>query len=139
MNYSTAVFLINPSARAIRVSYDGEGKDYLFKTLDTNIKVDDLVVIPTNTRHNATVGKVSEVDVDVDFDSNIQLKWVICTIDKTNYDHVLAQEAQAIEKIKSAEMRNKREELAKKLLANTEEELKSLQIANPTPNAEKAA
>ena len=83
MNHSTAIFLINNDVRAIAVTYEkiDLAKDttkmmkyqaaYLsggrlpdgavvFKTMDTAIKVDDFVIVPTDTRHGMTVCKVVE-------------------------------------------------------------------------------
>lgn len=74
MNYSTAVMLFNPEIRAISVSYEkdekGAGKKpfYTYKTLDKTIEKGDLVVVPTDTRHEFTVVRVEEVDVEVDYE-----------------------------------------------------------------------
>ena len=60
MNYSTAIFLISDEVRAINVTYerDGDAKRTLFKTFSKTIKIDDYVVVETNTRHHMTVCKV---------------------------------------------------------------------------------
>lgn len=131
MNYTTAVFLINADVRAILCTYEPEERAnncYVFKTLDKSIQKDDLVVVPTNTRHGMTVVKVAEVDVDIDFDSDIQMKWVVGRVDKAAYDMTLAREAEAVAVIKSAEKTKKRNELSAALLANSEEALKALPI-----------
>lgn len=142
MNYSTAVFLINKSARAVKVSYEPDparpdeaipGKTYIFKTLDPTIAVRDFVIIPTDTRWQMTIGRVEEVDVEVDFDAPIQLKWIIGRVDLASHNTVLAQEAQAITSIRSAEIRRKRDELARDLFADNDA-LRALPIAtNITP------
>lgn len=142
MNYSIAVFLINKSARAVKVSYEpdparpGEAmpsKTYIFKTLDPTVAVRDLVIIPTDTRWQMTVARVEEVDIEVDFDSSIQLKWIIGRVDVAGYNTVLAQETQAITSIRSAEIRRKRDELARDLFADNDA-LRTLPIAtNITP------
>lgn len=125
MNYTTAIFLVNRDVRAVLVTYEADevGKPptaprELFKTFDQSIAVDDLVVVPTATRHLMTVVKVVEVDVEVDFDSNKEAKWIICKTDSDGYNHVLKLEASAVQAIKSAEVRKRREELADKLLAD---------------------
>ena len=135
MNYSLAIFLINPNVRAIQVSYEPqephrEPKVYTFKTFDTTITKGDLVTIPTDTRHKATVAKVEAVDVDVDFDSIIDYKWIISKIDLTENTSILAQEGEAIATIRAAEKRKHREELAKSLLANSGADLSNLSILN---------
>jgi hypothetical protein len=68
VNYTTAVFLINDSIRAVTCTYENDGKRVPFKTLDKTIAVDDIVVVPSGTRHGMTTCKVVEVDSDVDYD-----------------------------------------------------------------------
>lgn len=131
MNYSTAVFLINKHIRGVLCTYE-EGDTAsrtLFKTLDSEIRAGDFVVVPTDTRHKMTVVKVVEVDADVDFDSQKKVDWIICKVDRAAYERNLEHEADAIQKIKSAELRKKREDLAKSLLANNLEEIKALPMA----------
>lgn len=131
MNYSTAVFLINPNARAVYATYE-EGEKApktLFKTLDPGIKIDDLVIVPTDTRHKMTVVKVVEVDVDFDLDTTINIPWIIGPVDRAAFDKTLAAEQQAIQAIKSAELRKKRDDLRAALLVD-QEALKSLPITS---------
>jgi hypothetical protein len=111
MNYTSAVMLVNPNIRAIHVIYekDIEGKPpqtrYTFKTLDSDLKAGDLVVIPTDTRHGFTVVEVVNTDVEVDFDSPTQLKWVVGRVDLQGYYTVLLEEGKAISAIKESEKR----------------------------------
>lgn len=130
MNYSTAVFLINKHARAIACTYEAADNSArtTFKTLDPEVKVGDFVVVPTDTRHKMTVCKVVEADVDVDFDSTVQMAWIISRVDRAPHEQILAQEAQAVATIKSGELRKKREDLAKSLLADKVADLKALPI-----------
>ena len=131
MNYSTAIFLINKHARAVKATYEAEDNApaNVFKTLDPNVSVGDYILVPTNTRHKMTVCKVKEVDVDIDLEAPGEVQWVIGIIDTTMYQQLLAQEAQAIQKIKSAELRKKRDELSKALFADHIEDLKALPIS----------
>jgi len=130
MNYTTAIFLINKNVRAVMCNYepDAEHKTTMFKTLDPTIKVSDLVIVPTKTRHGMTVSKVVEVDVDVDFDSACLVAWIVCKVDSANYEATLGQEADAVAVIKSAEKTKKRNELAAALLADSKDALKALPI-----------
>ena len=132
MNLTTAIFIINPNVRAIRVSYEPgrEGDQYVFKSFDQSIKVDDMVVIPTDSRYKQTVGKVVEVDLDIDIDSSIQFKWIIDKVDLAAHQNVLDLEADAVKKIKSAEMLSKRKELSEKLKADNPGLLDNLAIAD---------
>lgn len=124
MNYSTAIFLVNKDVRAVAVSYerDSEGKGVkpftLFKTMDPAVKPEDMVIIPTDTRHMMTVARVEEVDLEVELESAIQMKWLVGPVDDTAFRAIVAMERSAIERIKSAEINAKREELRAKLLAD---------------------
>lgn len=135
MNYSTAVFLINKNVRAVTAVYESESSfkglapRTIFKTLDATITVGDHVIVPTTTRHNMTVCKIVEVDVDVDFDSAVQMQWIIGKVDDTPYKLILSQEAAAIDKIKSAELRQKRADLRTALFADNLAEIAALPIA----------
>lgn len=138
MNYSTAIFLINPKVRAIAAIYEPDTESRktprtIFKTFDQTLSVGDYILVPTETRHKMTVNKVVEVDLDPDLESNAQMHWVIGVVDKAAYDDVLAQEARAIELMKAAEKTHAREELRKKMLAHVDEQkLAALQITRMT-------
>ena len=121
MNYSTAVLLVNPNIRVVKVSYEGTEKDTLtaFKTMDSSIAKDDLVVVPTDTRCKMTVAKVAEPDVEVDFDADKPIGWVVAKVNRADYDRVLELEKEAIATIRQAEIRKRRETLAKALLDDT--------------------
>lgn len=79
MNFSTAVFLINDKARAIKAVYEPHDgvKQTTFKTLDPDIKKDDLVVVATGTRHGFTVVKVVETDLSIDFKDKTEMCWIV--------------------------------------------------------------
>lgn len=133
MNYTTAIFLINSSVRAVKCRYEPPednktAKHYLFKTLDKSIKVDDLVVVPSGTRYGFTVVKVVETDVDVDFDDSVNYKWVVSRVDFDPYNTTIGQEEQAIVVIKSAEKTKQRNALRDALLVDSSEALKALPI-----------
>jgi hypothetical protein len=132
MNYSTAIFLINKNVIAIEAIYD-DGKDAeVFKTFDdfdSKINVGDILVVESGTRHKMTTVKVTKVDAQVDLDGPKQVKWVIAKVDKDAFEkNILLPEATAIEKIKSAEMRAKRQALADALLMD-KDEMKALPLA----------
>lgn len=136
MNYSTAIFLINDQVRAIKVGYDPESTrplgqdDRVLKTLDQTIKKDDYVVVPTGTRHGMTVCKVKEVDINLDLDSPVQIEWAIGKVDKDAFDKLVAEEAVAVDTIKSAETRQKRDALRQALFKDQEEKFKSLALSH---------
>lgn len=150
MNYSTAVMLINENIRAIKVIYEPEtdeqipqrvkdtGKKpvkgqtrYVLKTLDPNIKAGDYVVVPTTTRHGLTVVLVDEVDVEVDYDSTTEIKWVISRVDLSDSKLIAAEEIKWIEALKASEKRKKKQEIKKNLLDMYQDDgIEKLAIAN---------
>jgi|HubBroStandDraft_1064217.scaffolds.fasta_scaffold1016346_1 hypothetical protein len=132
MNYSTAVFLINNHARAINVTYesDDNAKRETVKTLDPTIKVDDFVVVQSGTRHKMTVCKVVETDVDFDLESSTPMNWIVGKVDDEAFKLTLQQEQQAIQAIKSAELRQKRDNLRDNLLKDHLGTIKALPLAS---------
>lgn len=133
MNYSTAVMLFNQDIRAVRVSYDpsdkvnGKPRDYLFKTLDPELIVGDYVNIPTETRHNITVGRVEEIDSEVDFDSELEIKWVISRVPMREHENILYDEQQWIAEMKKAQARKKKEDIKKSMVEMYEADGSSLE------------
>lgn len=130
MNNSKIVLLINDKARAMMGSYDSVEKDKIFKTLDPNIKVGDFVVVESTTRHNMTVVEVTEADIDVDFDKEETVRWIIQKIDDAPFKNMLEQEKEAIAAVHSAERRRKKEQLRASLFADHQERLKALPMAD---------
>lgn len=90
MNYTTAIFLISDQARAVNVTYesDDDAPRTMFKTLDPNIKVDDFVTVPTDTRHHMTVCKVVEVDVEPDLETSKEMKWIVGVVGTADFDQI---------------------------------------------------
>ena len=132
-NNSTIVFLINDDVRAVNVKYEkgDNAPEYTFKTMDPTIQVGDYVVIPTDSRHNMTVALVSEVDIELDFATDMHIRWIMARVDLTEHEAVLEKEKAAITAVQSAERRKKREELRAALLANSDEQIKSLELSSP--------
>lgn len=116
MNESTAVFLIRDDVRAIEATYEPEESPKLFKTFDPNIKVDDFVIVPTDTRHKMTVCQVTDVDLDIDVETTQTVKWIIGTISPEDFEKLKEAEAEAISLIKHAQKRKRRAELRDALL-----------------------
>ncbi len=139
MNYSRAIFLISDNARAVMCTYeaDDDAPQTMFKTLDPDIKVDDFVVVPTNTRHKMTVCKVMAVDVEPDLESSANIDWIVGVISRADFEAIKSQEDEAIERIKAAERRRKKAELRETLLKDAEQDLKALPIYTATDDSDK--
>lgn len=133
MNYSTAIFLINDNVRAVMCAYESKehAPQTMFKTMDQTIKEGDFVIVQSGTRHGMTVVKVVDTDPEIepDFESREELKWIIGTIDLEDFEALKSQEDEAITAIKKAEKRKKRADLRKTLMADYEETINELPIA----------
>ena len=127
MNLSKAILLINPNIRVIETQYEVDPpagspardapKKTLFKTLDPNIKVGDIVLVPTTTRWKASANKVTAVDVQIDdHDSPGELKWLIDRVDTIAYDRSVAMEQEAFTVMRDAEKKRKQAELLKSIM-----------------------
>lgn len=136
MNYSTAVFLINPNCRAIEAIYEADtdtrkAPRSIFKTFDETLSEGDIILVPSDTRHKVTTCKVTAVDVELDITTVAEIKWIIGVVDQAGYEELKAIEEKAITQIKAAEKNHQREELRKKMFANMDESaVKTLQLAN---------
>jgi hypothetical protein len=136
MNYSTAVFVLNDHCRLIAATYEPDSTSpaalmakaapgevrlarTLFKTFDQTIKKDDLIIVPTNTRHKFTICKVVEVGLQVDLDSSLHIDWVAGVFDQTEHNRTLAMEAEMARTMRDADLQTKREALRASLMANS--------------------
>lgn len=139
-NLSIAVFLVNPAVRGMMVAYEPEStpptateisKRTLFKTFDKALKVDDLVIIPTNTRQKFTVARIAAADIEVDLEHHGEVRWIAGPVDVAAYQAVLDAEQKMLDQIKAAEATHRRKELAEKLMAHADTKaIGALQIAN---------
>lgn len=117
MNRTTTVFLVNKNVRAVMGIYEPGAKPEMFKTFDPSVKKDDLMVVTTDTRHNFTVVKVTDVDVAVDIeDPNVKVKWAVTKLDLAEHNKIVSQENDAVDRVKHAEMNKKRRELMDNLV-----------------------
>lgn len=123
MHNSRKIFLTDKEPRCILTSYENvenaPTKEY--KTYDTSIEAGDYVVIPTDTRHNMTVVKVEEVDVEADLDSDEPVSWVICKADRTEFERVTKVENTFLTGVRSAEKKRRKEQLRQDFLSDVDE------------------
>ena len=122
MNLSAAIMLFDETVRPVRVEYDPDNKynnqgamKRLFKTIDASIKKDDLVVVPTTTRHGFTIAKVTEVDFVVDFSNAEEWDWIAQKFDKLTFDDVVRTESGIKAKVAKAEENKMRTEMLQTL------------------------
>ncbi len=142
MNYSTAILVMNPDARCVKVIYEPDTDHTkqtreMFKTFDKTLKVGDFVVVPTSTRFNLTVCKIVEVDIDDWMDTSKDLGWVVGRVDMADAEKVKAWEADAIQGLKDAEKRKRRREMQASMteaMNEKEKEGLALMLASPLAN-----
>lgn len=127
-NPSTVLFLVNDDLRAIRVSYedDGRSKQTIKKTFLTDLKVGDYVLVETETRWGATVCKVAALNVEPDFSSSTPVGWVFAKINLEELNRLKEEEQRALTIIMEARKREAKETLRKTILAQCGDELKAL-------------
>ena len=138
MNYSTAIFLINNEVRGIAVTYEkidlskdttqmkyqpaylGAGRlpdgAVVMKTMDQDIKINDYVIVPTDTRHGMTVCQVVAIDVEIDFDLTTECHWIVGKVDTAPFEKLRQQEAEAIARLKESKTHARRKTLAAELM-----------------------
>ena len=128
MHPSRKIFLINDAVRAVSAEYEPKGNTTLLKTMDPDLKVGDFVVCETDTRHNMTVSKIVDVDVDIDLESPVNLPWVISCLDLVDHEKLIAAETDALAKIKSAQDKKKRDELRAAMAADYTDDVRDLEL-----------
>lgn len=119
MNLTLASFLVEEKCRAIKVEYDPDVVKnnshtacQFFKTLDPTIAKDDLVIVPTSTRHKFTIVKVLEVDLTVNYDSNTDYQWIGGKFDATAFAGLLEADKEVVKQVGKIEADKKKRELA---------------------------
>jgi predicted Mrr-cat superfamily restriction endonuclease len=132
---SKIVFLINDDARAIEAQYEPHGPVTVFKTMRSNIAVGDLVVVQSTTRFEATVVKVTSIDVEPDLESSTPINWVVDTIDNDAFKELLKGEDEAVQAVQTAERLRKKAEMRANLMKGHEAKINSLALANHADEA----
>lgn len=138
-NKSNVIFLLSDEVRAMRVRYDEEyakNKDTVKKTFDKDLKVGDYVVVETSTRYKMTVCKIIAQDVEVDFDSNDHIGWIITKVDLEEFDQIKEQENTALAALQEAEKAKKKREMMRDLNDLKEYAGESLKIEFKTKPSE---
>ncbi len=139
MHSSKTVFLLNDKVRAVLCAYEEDKPNQktaltMFKTLNQTIEPGDLVVVPTNRRHNATVVRVKAVDVDPDYDNATPIDWIIDKVDMPRHREILVAEEKMIQASQKAQADRKRRELLGDLGVDAIERFKGLDMVSlPKP------
>lgn len=126
MNYSKAIFVTHDNCRALRGTWEADGKTEWFKTFDPNIKVGDICVVPSSTRHKFSTIKITEADASIDLDTNEEVRWIVARIDTASYEAIVEKERQVIDIVRDAETSQRRKALQSAVFANQQEKLAKL-------------
>lgn len=110
MNPSAAVMLVEDSIRPCMVEYDPDNyknnsDNRYFKCLDASIKVDDLVIVTTNTRHGMTVARVKKIgvaDVPVNFEGQDFWGWIVGPVPSDQHKRILDTEKAIVGRVQEA-------------------------------------
>lgn len=130
MNLSTSILLVDESVRGIECTFDSDGDaKFTYKSCDKDIKVGDLVIVPTKgttdtlerTSH-VTSARVTAVDVDFQMDSAVMYKWIIQRIDAQAYKENLEREKGLIQQVNHLIKAKKRRELQEEFKASMGED-----------------
>ena len=127
MNYSASITLIDERVRVIDVKFVNTARETpkicSYKSLDPNIGVGDLVVVPAlyqDGKSRFSVAEVVGVDGELEIDSKeIEYKWVVQRVNMSDYNDVLIREKAAIDILRKADRKQRRINLAKTLIDAT--------------------
>lgn len=119
MNLSASVMLVEDSIRPAKVEYDPDtpknnNPSKFFKCLDASIRVGDLVIVTTSTRHGMTVAKVTAIgyeDVPVDFSSAEPWGWIVGPVPTTQHEAILKTEKAIMGRVSEANANKMKAEL----------------------------
>lgn len=137
MNLSASPMLIDKRVRPVRVEYDPDNFKNnnfgrLFMTLDNGLMKDDLVIVPTGTRHGFTIGKVVDVGFPVDFTSPDKWDWIGGKFDKASYDNILEGAKKIIARVAVSQEDKMRNEL-RDALGIASVDFSDVQLIGPAP------
>lgn len=124
-NYSTMAFLADDNVIAVKAvftedDYNGNRtpnpKEYTYKTTLGDLKKDDLVVVecagPSNY-FGFCVVKITEVNTEVDFAPEFNYKWIVGKVNTEDLEATKKAEAKLIRKLRSMEMKAKKDSFKK--------------------------
>lgn len=88
------------------------GNSYTYKVpKELQLEKEDLIVIDVKgTTKLAYVDEIHD-EPQIDFDSNIDYKWIIQKVDFTEYNKILEAEKEALKKIKAAKRAKEKQEI----------------------------
>ena len=127
----------------IKVQYDpNDSSRIILKTMDQDLAVDDFVVVESSTRHEMTIAKVTDVDLDVDLESSKEMLWVVSRVCLEEHKQTKRDETAAIAKVQQVKQRSARQKLREELFKDDEAGMAALaltkQVVEPPEPAPQA-
>lgn len=118
MNKHYILSLFDDTVKTVGVKFTARECTYTYKTRLALAAGDEVVVeTPSNGLQVVTITRVDE-EPDFDVNSVIDYKWIVCKVDRTEYDAALARDAELHKEIAKVQRRNHRE-AAKNALAQS--------------------
>lgn len=134
VNLIHAITLLQEGYTTLEVVYPNNNQRYTFKvanTLRERLKEDDYVVV--FTRDEYKVVKVVKIHdkPQIDVKAPFELKWIVCRVETETYLDQTRREAEAVERMATAERRRAAEEAAAALFAHVGSREELLALINP--------
>ena len=110
MNINTIVSLLIEGIKTIKVQFPHDDREYTYKTMLT-LEVGDHVAVSvaSNKQLLAQVTEVHE-EPELDPDSEIEYKWILCSVDLTKVNDLIAIELSIVEKLNATKRKRAREQ-----------------------------
>ena len=137
MNKDTAVFIFSNEVRAIKGAYDVGSTPELFKTFNKDIKVGDIVVVESSTRHGYTVVEVTEVDVEIDY-SHSHPKWALDIVSVAEVESLREQESAMFKEVQDTERAKERDAIRQRYMESQPERFAKLGLVDMTEAKEES-
>lgn len=101
---------------ANRQQSPGQLRTYTYKcphTVANRLEPGMLVIVPESNHKGVQIATVQKIDAepDINYDSDIQYKWIIGAVDTTDYDRIIRQENQMVQLLRESEKAKARQAL----------------------------
>ena len=110
MNINTIASLLVEGIKTVKVKFPHDDQEYTYKTVLT-LEVGDYVAVNVAS-NNRILPQVTEVheEPELDPDSEIEYKWILCSVDLTKVNDLIAIELSIVEKLNATKRKRAREQ-----------------------------
>lgn len=117
MNYTNAILLAN-KATLVGCTFGSSQKLYSFKTTE-DLKIDDYVVVQVAQSQSSPFGfavvKVKALNVEADYENDINYKWVISKVPTEAFADLLEKEKNFVGALRTKAAEHKKSQVSSKL------------------------